>query len=229
MTERFGTHHPQRINQYVPLMAYDAGVVHRGPNRVSLGAPIAADPNGIVAAFQMVNGSAHALTRSDFEAATYLDVEGNEGTMGRYGRCVVIDASAANTRVATIIGRDYLGQPMEENITFNGTTAVEGAKAFKYIDAINITSSTDVTTVDIGFIDELGLPYQAIDMLADYEDNVIAAGTFAAAVLTDPQTATTGDPRGTLVPATSCDGSIEYDVVLIYGIDNLHGVQHFIT
>lgn len=226
MTARFGTHHPQRINQRVPLMVYDAGVIHLGPNRVSLGAPATPDPNGIIAAGQMVNGSAVVFTRADF-AAAYLDNEDDDDLMGRYGRCLIIDASNTNSRVVTILGRDYLNQPMEENITMNGATAVEGAKAFKYVDQITLASASDVTTVDIGWIDELGLPYQAIDMLADYADDVIAAGVFAAAVLTDPATATTGDVRGTFIPASTPNGIIVSDLVMIYGENNLHGVAQF--
>ena len=60
-----------------------------------------------------------------------------------YGACLSVVASGASSSVITIDGFDYLGQPVTEEVTLNGTTAVAGNKCFKYISKIlkNITSN----------------------------------------------------------------------------------------
>ena len=44
---------------------------------------------------------------------------------------------------------------------------------------------------------------------------------------TATQTATTGDPRGTVLPYTSCDGSVTYEARYTVNTSNLHGISHF--
>ena len=67
------------------------------------------------------------------------------------------------------------------------------------------------TAVTIGTTDIFGLPVRCID--AGYVvkvgwNNALAqdAGTFVAADMTNPATATTGDVRGTYKPSTASDG-----------------------
>lgn len=50
---------------------------------------------------------------------------------------------------------------------------------------------------------------------------------FQAPVDTDPQTATTRDPRGLFIPATACDGAIVYEVDLVPDYDFTYGVRHY--
>jgi len=68
-------------------------------------------------------------------------------------------------------------------------------------------------------------------MFAEYLGGVVSgnSGTFVAAVTTDPQTATTGDPRGTYAPHASDvpNGSREYEIVVDVLAGNLHGVAHY--
>ena len=52
---------------------------------------------------------------------------------------------------------------------------------------------------------------------------------FVAGPDTDPQTATTEDPRGTILCTTPCDASIEYEVSYLVDTSNLHGVIQFVA
>jgi hypothetical protein len=52
---------------------------------------------------------------------------------------------------------------------------------------------------------------------------------FNKAINTNPQTLTTGDPRGTYKPATAFNGVIVHEVHLVVDITNLHGVAHVIA
>jgi hypothetical protein len=60
-----------------------------------------------------------------------------------------------------------------------------------------------------------------------------STGTLTAPVLTDPQTATTGDPRGTYAPNVTLNGSTEVEIYAIAdrgvnsdGNGGLLGIKH---
>lgn len=55
------------------------------------------------------------------------------------------------------------------------------------------------------------------------------SGNFSPAIATDPQTATTGDPRGTYDPNITCDGTSEIEVIGLVDRTNLHGVAHYFS
>ena len=145
-----------------------------------------------------------------------------------YGRALTLVGSAGADHVVTITGRDYLGQRMQESLTANGTTGVAGKKAFKFVDSYSIAAGGQAgDTLDIGWGNLLGVPYKAELLLSDTEDKVAAAGSLTAGISTDPQTATTGDPRGTFTTATACDGSIVFELRYVCDTSDLHGVEHF--
>ena len=50
---------------------------------------------------------------------------------------------------------------------------------------------------------------------------------FVDADRTATMTATTGDTRGTVLPYTSCDGSVEYEAYFSVWTDDLHGIEQF--
>lgn len=75
----------------------------------------------------------------------------------------------------------------------------------------------------IEIVSDTGGTAGAGTVVAHLEENV----RFIKNVTTDPQTATTGDPRGTVLPYTSCDGSVEYEVRYVCNEADLHGVEHF--
>jgi hypothetical protein len=109
----------------------------------------------------------------------------------------------------TVSGYDYYGQPMTEVITSSAaiSTAVNGKKAFYQISSIATAGATG-TTITVGTTDILGLPVRVIDagyiINASWANTLGAnAGTLVNADMTNPATSTTGDVRGTFLPATS--------------------------
>ena len=118
----------------------------------------------------------------------------------------------AAPRAVTISGYDYYGQAMTESITSSSSvsTAVNGKKAFYQIASASIAGAPG-TTITIGTTDILGLPVRCFDagyvVKAGWNNTLLQnAGTFVAADLTNPATATTGDVRGTFTPSTASDG-----------------------
>lgn len=222
MVQRTDSYRPRRVNRYTPAMGYHSAVVHAAPYRVEFGAPALGDADAIL--------DGHSIAAAGSTTTLLLD------TMdAAYGRCLSVLASGAATSNVTVHGRDYLGQPMLESFTLNGTTPVVGTKAFKYIDKV-VYAATASTTIDLGFNDKLGLPFRMDNILSEEADNVRNAtlGTLVTPSLVDPQTSVTTDPRGTYDPNTTLDG-----VKLISGIflpnsdinasgnGGLHGLAHY--
>lgn len=130
------------------------------------------------------------------------------------------------------------------------TTATTGAST-----ATVVVVSTDVgglsnviaTSASVGDEDNGGSPtdtdqasgrvekYEALGISPDDTPSAGAANylikvepiTFVAGPDTDPQTATTEDPRGTILVTTPCDGSTEYEAVLLVDTADLHGVEQY--
>jgi len=124
----------------------------------------------------------------------------------------IVTSNAGNTtQTVTVTGTDYYSQSQTETLTCNGTTTVNGKKAFSTITQVTVSDAI-TGTISVGNTDVFGLPYRITD--AGYlfrtgwagavADN---AGTFVAADTTSPATATTGDVRGTFTPTTSANGS----------------------
>ena len=220
---------PRNISQYVPNMEFAADVVQDSVI-VSLGAPATLDADGIW------DGVTIGTTTKSFSSADYKTTFDGSSTSltstsgmidAPYGRNLSCTGNASTDQVVTISGRDYLGQKMTENFTLSGTGVIAGKKAFKYVDTATTTIGTGGTTLDVGWANLLGVPYKAELLLSDTEDKVAAAGSLTAGISTDPQTATTGDPRGTFTPASACNGSIVYELRYVCDTSDLHGVEHF--
>lgn len=216
MTQHMPDYYPTKVNVHVPSMAYSADVVHNGPNEFSLGTPVTLDADGIL--------DGHSIATAG--STTTFNALYSHSVMGTYGRNVTVVASGAATSTVTVKGRDYLGQPMLETFTLNGTTPVVGLKAFKQIEEVEY-GATGGTTIDVGWADKLGLPYAATSLLKELQDGVAAtAGTFVARS-TATQSATSADPRGTYDPNSACNGTLEFSLVMMVDRDNLHGVAHY--
>lgn len=218
MTQRVPDNLSRKFNNQVPNMGYASDVIHN-QGQFSLGAPAVAGTQVVVANVALTSGAALA-------AATIL----NSGVIdAKYGRCLTITSGGANTRVATIRGRDYLGQPMTEQITFAGAATVTGVKAFKYVDSVAISSEANTPTVSVGTSDKLGLPYKTFSITAEIfgnnsidvtETNLIEGSTATAS-------ATSADPRGTYDPTSTLDGATELIVGVLCDASNLHGNAHY--
>jgi len=126
---------------------------------------------------------------------------------------IVSGTGTLTNRNVVITGYDYYGQPMSEVIA-TGTvqsTTVKGKKAFYTILSATISGALGAT-IAIGTTDILGLPVRVFNVayIASVKsNNTLAqdAGTFVAAD-TATATTTTGDVRGTYVPATASDGIV---------------------
>ena len=126
---------------------------------------------------------------------------------------LTIGTGTIANQTITISGYDYYGQAMSEAIatgTVQSTTKT-GKKAFFIVTSITTTGAVG-GTVAVGTTDILGLPVRVFNVayIASVKsNNTLAqdAGTFVAAD-TATATTTTGDVRGTYVPATASDGTV---------------------
>ena len=111
----------------------------------------------------------------------------------------------------TVSGYDYYGQAMSEAITSSAavSTAVNGKKAFYQISGITTSGATG-TALTVGTTDILGSPVRILDLgyivHAGYNNTLADNAGTAVAAVTATATTTTGDVRGTFVPASATDG-----------------------
>lgn len=214
------------VNYYVPGMQAGGDLGQALNGRVSFGKPVVALATGILNA-QSIAAAVDTTTFATSYAAT-------DAIMGKFGRNLTVVASGAAATNVTVYGRDYLGQKMTESFTLNGTTPVIGMKAFKYVDRVT-AALVGGTTINLGYGAKFGLPYVTTSIKREYADNVVAAaGTLQAPVFTDPQTATTSDPRGMVTPTTTPNGAklIEMDLEFTNFVNasnngGMHGIRHF--
>ena len=232
---RTAKYHPRKINQYVPAMQYAAGVVHAAPHQVQFGPVAVADVDNILAGPSIATAGSTTTFLQDNTDPVVAAVASEFPNGPGFGRCLQVVASGIATSTVTIKGRDYLGQPMAETFTLNGTNAVVGVKAFKYVDLISWSGTAD-RTISVGTTDKLGLPFCMNNVLAEMSNGARQStlGTFVAPNYTDPQTATTADPRGSYDPTTTLDGSAYISAVFLpnnrlnaSGNGGLHGLAHF--
>jgi hypothetical protein len=232
----YGNYHPYGISQRVPNMEYAADVNIGHPYVCNFGAPVAADTDGILDGVQMVNGSAVTVNTFTAGAGTAtaigfngmvpfdsLTVDNGKG----WGRCLTFVASSTNTRVATIIGYDYLGSKMIEEVTLTSGSPVSGKKAFAWIESISFSSASDTTTVDVGFGNTFGVPYAMETKVWESKNGTAAAnaGTVVSALAdATAATATNADVRGTILFSTVLpDGSNTFEIGYTLRRGNLHG------
>jgi hypothetical protein len=218
--QRVASFRNRRYNSYVPACAYAADVIHGAAYEVDFLTPIAAVAAGILSATSIATA---------VDTTTFL----SDTADAPFGRNITVVASGAATSNVTVYGKDYLGQGIAESFTLNGATPVVGKKAFKWIDRVT-AGITAGTTINVGFGSALGLPYRMSNVIEEVANGAEAAiGTFIAGVLTDPQTLTTGDPRGTYTPSTALNGTnrimgkfMPYNILNANGNGGLHGIAH---
>ena len=219
------------MSYYVPAMTCGAALGQRREDMIDFGAPAVASETDI--SNDTIDADAGATTTLTFDKEADAP----------FGRNVQFAAAAAvgvgETVEITVHGRDYLGQHMQENVSVahaDGTTAVEGVKAFKHVDKfVHDGGGSVATTISAGWGPKLGLPYKTVNVEYELEDEVkAAAGTLTAPVLTDPQTATTGDPRGLYTPTGTLDGTANFKIWATFSDETnandrggLHGIAHY--
>ncbi len=124
---------------------------------------------------------------------------------------IVSGTGTLTDRNVTISGYDYYGQAMSEVIA-TGTvqsTTVSGTKAFYQIASASISGALGAT-IAVGTTDILGSPVRILDLgyivHAGYNNTLADNAGTAVAAVTATATTTTGDVRGTFVPASATDG-----------------------
>ena len=164
--------------------------------------PVAIDPNGI-ATSQAVAAPGDltldgALVTS---GVATMDIPRNV--------TLVSDSGTDSTQVATVTGNDVYGIALVEDITLTGTSTAQGLKAFKTVSQVAI-DGTCVGSLLCGSGDKFGLPYRitvpgSLQAFWDATWNSGSGTTTVGSAAT--ATATTGDVRGTYLPATESDGT----------------------
>lgn len=176
--------------------------VYMSPINVYDVVPIALSATGVAAAQAVA-------------AAGNLTINGASATAGvatfAVARAVSIVSSNAGdtTQVATVTGTDVYGLPLSEAITFNGTTTVNGKKAFLTVTRVAISAAL-TGNASVGTTDIFGLPIRANTrnyVLTAWNGAFVTTGTFTGAVATSPATTTTGDVRGTYAVPDAADGT----------------------
>lgn len=221
---------PLGINCYVPAMQYGAAVIGLGPTRFDLGVPATA---GAIATLISAQGAVGPVTF----LASPLIID------SRYGRTVSVTPSGVpgNNNLLDLVGYDYLGQPMTERFTgaAAAATPLVGLKAWKVVLGTKIgLAATNAVTVSISTGVSLGIPYKGRIIAATEGTTEMTYAQIntnkVEAVLTDPATALTGDPRGLYTPTTAPNGVLRYGIVMngdpsvnAAGNGGLHGIRQF--
>lgn len=218
---------PRGVNCYVPAAQF-ASNLGAADNEfvVDFGTPNVANATFFYQTAALTSGAAKTVLAS---AMTKTEIT------APFGRNVSLVASGASTRSCVVHGWDYLGQPMSETIVLNGNTPVPGVKAFKRLEKVVIGASADTVTVSIGTGARFGLPFKANKVVREESNGVNAPpGTFTAGVRTDPQTATTLDPRGLYTPTTTPDSA--KNIIAAFYVDRyinnsghggIYGIKHY--
>lgn len=148
-------------------------------------------------------------------AAGNLTITGSLATAGvatfDFPRNVIaVSASGTDTSVTlTYTGTDVYSVPLVETVTLTGTTTVQGLKAFLTVSKVAVSAAT-VGALTVGTGDKFGVPYRinkkgSLQAFWDATWNSSSATTTLA--VTTTATATSGDVRGTYLPATTSDGT----------------------
>lgn len=144
-------------------------------------------------------------------------------------RAVSVTAAAGATGGAVVVsGYDIYGAPMSESITSVAASTVNGKKAFKFVTSATPAFTDAGHNYSVGTADIFGLHIRA-DYAAYtkiFWDGALNSGTFTAADTTSPATTTTGDVRGTTVPASGSDGTKRLVVMVGPSVGNAAGVSY---
>lgn len=193
-----------RVKLGVPLEGTEAQAVRV----ISLGAPAAADVDGICAA-QAVAGAGNATINGALASGGSVTLDVPRGLQ--------VDSSDAGdtTQTVTITGTDVYGKALVETIALNGTTDVEGLKAFKTVAQVAVSAAL-TGNLTVGTTKRLGLPYRPVRggfIRGRLGEDTADAGTYVAPSRVTA-TATTGDVRGTYAGAGTYDGTNIYTVAI---------------
>lgn len=140
---------------------------HKMGQKLQTDASGIASDRGIIAHFQVSAENAVATSTDGILAATALTAEAQQITESITNPAVprnveIVGNALGITGNVVITGINYSGDEITETIALNGTTVVEGNKAFRTITQIELPIETNsgTDTVSVGFGEKLGLPYK---------------------------------------------------------------------
>jgi hypothetical protein len=207
---------------------YGGGVLYDGglPVVADMGSPIALDADSFIVAAtgtELPNATSITYTTANIGTSP-CDGVNNTWILGvpRNMKLTVTHSTSVVAMDCLVAGYDVYDEAMSEllSVTAGGTSkTATGKKAFKKITSITFTSTGNAqsNTANLGHDDTLGLPYlMAHDtiMKVTKAGAAVTLGTITLADTTSPATTTTGDVRGTYLPAAACDGS-QYRIIYI--------------
>ena len=174
--------------------------------------PLTLQAAGLASSQNPASGGSFTLTAGT-GVTTVVDLNGVTRYVLDVPRAVSITAAGANTATYLVSGYDTYGQPLTQSLAAPSTSTVTTLKAFKSVVSItNLNATAGTNGLTVGYRDVFGLPWRVTD--AGYIVSVkwagaLAddAGTFVAAVTTDPNTAALGDVRGTYTPSSAANGT----------------------
>ncbi len=168
--------------------------------------------------YQITPGTGTTVSISAAQAvsgAGNLTINGTLATSGvatlDVPRNVILVSSSGtdSTQTGTLYGTDTYGVTTVETVTLTGTTNAQSLKAFKTITRIAMSAST-VGNVSAGTGDKFGIPYRInkLGSMQAFWDATWNSGSGTTTLgSTATATATTGDVRGTYLPATASNGT----------------------
>jgi hypothetical protein len=200
---------PTEVRSLPPLLVTSYGTAGFGlaPScYIDLGTPAALAATAICAA-QAIAGAGNALINGTKASGGTVTIESG---IPFFGRAVSVVSSGAGdtTQTVTVTGTDIYGAAMTQTLTLNGTTTVNGTKAFKTITQVAVSAAL-AGNLSVGDTDIIGIPFRCVNrsvVQTFWDTAFVTTGTFVAAVATTPS-ATTGDVRGTFVPPAATNGS----------------------
>jgi hypothetical protein len=160
--------------------------------------------------------------------STNVFVADYKAKMTPFGRQISLVTIAGSTNPVTVLGRDYMGQPIRETFTLAGATPVLSAKMYKSVELVSWTG-TGATGFNIGYTDVLGVPYRTVAVQNWLENNLAAtAGTLVAGLpLATTPTGTSADPRGSVDFSSASNGVITFSIIGLADLASLYGNAHY--
>jgi hypothetical protein len=164
----------------------------------------------VVSTYATAGSTTNALTLTTLNSATAITTGITNPGVPRNVRAVGNAAGIVGSVV--IKGTNFNGDAISETLTLNGTTMVEGNKAFKTITEIDLPAKANASgdAVSLGYGEKLGLPYKLIHntVLYAYLNNV-KEGTTPTVT-----TSTTALENNTIDLASALNGTV-VDVYLV--------------